>query len=128
LKLRRARRWRKVRARRAVQGLKRLCVDHDLAAIFIPHFTKNARAGMTRERFADSHQILAAAFQDVLLEATLNPTVSASSSSSATAAATSPTSSSPSAAKASPTTSGSLTFPPTPPPAPPSKVPSPKAP
>lgn len=55
--------------RNCLVGLKNLCATKNVAAIVIHHFTKNVGAGLTRERMADSGQILAAASMDVLMNA-----------------------------------------------------------
>jgi len=55
-------------ARAVLQGLKEICRTERCAAIILHHFNKNDSAGLTRERFADSHQIVAAASMDVLLD------------------------------------------------------------
>ncbi|MBC8064947.1 MAG: AAA family ATPase [Chlorobia bacterium] len=54
--------------RNCLEGLKKLCADYNVAAIVIHHFTKNVGAGLTRERMADSGQILAAASMDILMD------------------------------------------------------------
>jgi hypothetical protein len=41
--------------------------------VVLHHFTKNVGAGNTRERFADSNQILASASMDIRFESTLRP-------------------------------------------------------
>ncbi|MFI5385767.1 MAG: AAA family ATPase [Fimbriimonadales bacterium] len=55
-------------ARIALSRLKELCRIEKCAAIVLHHITKNVSLGMTRERFADSHQILAVASMDLLME------------------------------------------------------------
>lgn len=57
-----------IAARRVLQPLKDLCRDEQCSAVVIHHLTKNVGAGMTRERFADSNQLLAAASMDVLMD------------------------------------------------------------
>lgn len=55
--------------RNSLVGIKNLCATKNVAAIVIHHFTKNVGAGLTRERMADSGQILAAASMDILMDA-----------------------------------------------------------
>lgn len=61
------------KAREVLSGLKELCRVENVAAIVLHHFTKNVAAGNSRERFADSSQILAAASMDIRLESTDKP-------------------------------------------------------
>jgi hypothetical protein len=61
------------KARTALEGLKELCRTHNVAAVVLHHFTKNVSAGSSRERFADSNQILATASMDWLMETTPRP-------------------------------------------------------
>ena len=56
------------KARVALEGLKELCRTEKVTAIVLHHFTKNVSAGSTRERFADSNQILATASMDWTME------------------------------------------------------------
>ncbi len=56
------------KARTALEGLKDLCRTENVSAIVLHHFTKNVSAGSTRERFADSNQILATASMDWIME------------------------------------------------------------
>lgn len=55
-------------ARGVLEGLKELCNEEGCTAIVIHHLTKNVGAGLTRERMADSNQILAAASMDILMD------------------------------------------------------------
>lgn len=55
-------------ARDTLSGLKELCRTEHIAAIVLHHITKDASAGLTRERFADSNQIVAAASMDILMD------------------------------------------------------------
>jgi AAA domain/Bifunctional DNA primase/polymerase, N-terminal/Winged helix-turn-helix DNA-binding len=56
------------KARTALEGLKELCRTENVTAIVLHHFTKNVSVGSTRERFADSNQILATASMDWIME------------------------------------------------------------
>jgi len=56
------------KAREVLMGLKDLCRKERCAAIVLHHVTKDASAGQTRERFADSNQILATASMDLLMD------------------------------------------------------------
>jgi len=58
------------KAREVLMGLKDLCRKERCAAIVLHHVTKDASAGQTRERFADSNQILATASMDLLMDFT----------------------------------------------------------
>lgn len=58
------------KAREVLAGLKDLCRTEKVCALVLHHFTKNVAAGVTRERFADSNQILATASMDILMDAT----------------------------------------------------------
>lgn len=60
-------------ARDALAGLKELCRVEKCAAVVLHHLTKNSYLGMSRERFADSHQILAVASMDLLMDADFRP-------------------------------------------------------
>jgi hypothetical protein len=55
-------------ARDTLSGLKELCRTEHIAAIVLHHITKDTSAGLTRERFADSNQIVAAASMDILMD------------------------------------------------------------
>lgn len=55
-------------ARRVLQPLKDLCREERLTALVIHHLNKAVSVGMTRERMADSNQILAAASMDILID------------------------------------------------------------
>lgn len=59
-------------ARRALRGLKDLAATTGCAVIVIHHINKNVGIGMTRDRMADSNQILATASMDWLMNATPN--------------------------------------------------------
>lgn len=59
------------KARGALEGLKDLCRTSNVTALVLHHLTKNVDAGLTRERFADSNQILAAASMDWIMDATM---------------------------------------------------------
>ncbi|HVT12983.1 MAG TPA: AAA family ATPase [Fimbriimonadaceae bacterium] len=59
------------KARTSLAGLKELCATEKCCAVVLHHITKNVGIGMTRERFADSNQILATASMDVLLDVVL---------------------------------------------------------
>lgn len=56
-------------ARRALTGLKDICERQRCTALVLHHITKDVHAGMVRERFADSHQLLATASMDILMDA-----------------------------------------------------------
>lgn len=56
--------WDGTAARRVLQPLKDLCATEGVAAIVLHHITKNKAAGASRERIADSNQILASASMD----------------------------------------------------------------
>lgn len=55
-------------ARDSLAGLKELCRTERCAAVILHHFNKDSSAGVTRERFADSNQIVAAASMDILMD------------------------------------------------------------
>lgn len=57
-------------ARQTLAGLKELCREEKVCAIVLHHFNKAVGNGLTRERFADSNQILATASMDLLMDAT----------------------------------------------------------
>lgn len=57
-------------ARAALTGLKDLCNEENCAALVLHHITKDTSAGQSRERFADSNQILATASMDLLMDYT----------------------------------------------------------
>jgi hypothetical protein len=57
-------------ARATLTGLKDLCKEESCAAIVLHHITKDTSAGQSRERFADSNQILATASMDLLMDYT----------------------------------------------------------
>lgn len=57
-------------ARETLAGLKELCRTESVCAIVIHHFNKAVANGVTRERFADSNQILATASMDLLMDST----------------------------------------------------------
>lgn len=59
-------------ARETLSGLKELCRTEKVCAIVIHHFNKAVGNGLTRERFADSNQILATASMDLLMDSTEN--------------------------------------------------------
>ncbi|HLO98473.1 MAG TPA: AAA family ATPase [Fimbriimonas sp.] len=56
------------KARMALEGLKDLCRTENVTAVVLHHLTKRTDAGLTRERFADSNQILATASMDWIME------------------------------------------------------------
>lgn len=56
------------KARETLAGLKDLCGAERCSAVVLHHITKNVSAGLTRERFADSNQILATASMDILMD------------------------------------------------------------
>jgi hypothetical protein len=56
------------KARETLAGLKELCRTENLSAWVLHHMNKNVQSGMTRERMADSNQILATASNDFLFE------------------------------------------------------------
>lgn len=60
-------------ARRVLTGLKDLCVKQHCAALILHHITKDVSAGLVRERFADSNQILATASMDMLMDSADHP-------------------------------------------------------
>jgi DNA-binding NarL/FixJ family response regulator len=57
-------------ARRVLSGLKNICRTGRCAALVLHHITKDVSAGMVRERFAESGQLLATASMDMLMDAT----------------------------------------------------------
>jgi hypothetical protein len=56
------------KARDTLTGLKNLCRDESCAAIVVHHLTKDHSAGTTRERIAESNQLLATASMDIVME------------------------------------------------------------
>ncbi|HVT13103.1 MAG TPA: AAA family ATPase [Fimbriimonadaceae bacterium] len=55
-------------ARSALSKLKHLCQTEHCAALVLHHLTKEKSMGMVRERVAESHQLLAVASMDILME------------------------------------------------------------
>jgi AAA domain len=62
-----------VEGRSSLKDLKELCRVENVSAVVLHHTNKNVSVGMTRERFADSGQILAVASTDWLIEARIKP-------------------------------------------------------
>lgn len=60
-------------ARTALEGLKEICRSQNLTAVVLHHFTKKVDVGMTRERFADSNQLLATASMDWIMDSSELP-------------------------------------------------------
>ena len=57
------------KARDVLTGLKELCRVEKVCCVLLHHLTKRVESGMTRERMADSNQILASCSMDILMDA-----------------------------------------------------------